>query len=74
MTTIQEKFIAARGASGKTIAQMTDLAGMKSTNTYQDREKDPLQFRLCELKRMHDGVNEISQGIIRDAVNQIFLS
>ncbi len=73
MATSNEKFVAARRASGKTIAQMTELAGLRSTNTYLGREDDPMQFRLSELKGMYDNVDEIAQSLLRDAVTDIFL-
>ena len=73
MATTTEMVIAARKASGNTIAQMTELAGLRSTNTYQGREDDPLEFRLGELKGMYEGMNEISRPILKEAVMSIFL-
>lgn len=73
MATTAEMVTAARGASGKTIAQMTELAGLRSTNTYQGREDDPMEFRLKELKGMYDGMDEIARGLLREAVMSVFL-
>lgn len=73
MAVQKEKFSAARRASGKTLAQITEDAGLGSTNTYVGREEAPLQFRLGELKGMYDGMNEIGRSILRDAVSDIFL-
>lgn len=73
MTTIKDKFGAARGASGKTIEQTTALAGLKSTNTYMGREGEPAQFRLGELKGMYDGFNDIAKDLLFEAVQEFFL-
>ena len=73
MATTSEKFIAARKASGKTLAQITQSAGLKSINTYTGREDDPEQFRLSELKGMYTDMNDIAKPMLLDAVNSIFL-
>ena len=73
MGTENEQFITARKASGKTLAQITELAGLKSITTYMGREDDPRQFRLSELKGMYDGINDTAKTILLDAVNGIFL-
>lgn len=73
MATTSEKFIAARRASGKTLAQITRSAGLKSISTYTGREDDPEQFRLSELKGMYTDMNDIAKPMLLDAVSSVFL-
>ncbi|MBQ6491092.1 MAG: hypothetical protein IJI88_02335 [Atopobiaceae bacterium] len=68
-----EKFAAARRASGMTYAQIAEAAGLKSTSTYAAHEEAPTQFRLEEIVGMYGSMNEIAQGILKDAVCDIFL-
>ena len=68
-----EKFAAARRASGMTFAQITQAAGLGSTNTYIAHEESPDQFRLSEIAGMYGSMNDISKGILKDAVGDIFL-
>lgn len=68
-----DKFEAARRASGMTLAQITQAAGLGSINTYIAHEESPDQFRLGEIVGIYGNMNDISKGILRDAVGDIFL-
>lgn len=67
-----EKFGAARRASGMSIDRAATLADM-SKQCYISREKHPEQFRLCELAGVYDGMTDTAKPILREAVQEIFL-
>lgn len=67
-----EKFAAARRASGLTIEKAADMCGV-SVPTYIDRERNPLMFRLHEIRSLYGGMTETAKSIMRDAVGDIFL-
>lgn len=67
-----EKFIAARRASGMSIENAATSADM-SKPCYISREKHPEQFRLCELVGLYEGMTDTAKPILRDAVQDIFL-
>lgn len=69
----KDKFSAARRASGLTVAQITEAAGIKSTSTYMAHENGPGQFRLDELAGMYARMSDIAKPILREAVCDIFL-
>lgn len=67
-----EKFIAARKVSDMTLNTASELANV-TVQTYIAREKHPEQFRICELKGVYDGLNEIGKTMLRDGLGDIFL-
>lgn len=67
-------FAAARGASGMTLEQIKDAAGVKSISTYVAHEDDPRAFRLGEIEGMYKRMEEPAKTLLRDAVCDIFLS
>lgn len=72
MSISNEKFIAARRASGMSIDNAAALADM-SKQCYIGREKHPEQFRLCEILEIYKGMTDTAKPILRDAVQEIFL-
>lgn len=72
MTLKKEKFEAARKASGITQEKASELVKL-SKQGFINREKEPLQFRLCEIERLYNGMTETAKPILRDAVMDIFL-
>lgn len=70
---LAEKIVAARKASGLTIEQITEAAGLRSKNTYMGRESNPDQFRICELLGMYNAMNDIAKSILLEAIRDIFL-
>lgn len=68
----QDKFIAARKASGMTLDKASELAGI-SKPTYVGREKHPEQFRLCELSSVYNELTPTAKPIMHDAIMDIFL-
>ena len=66
------KFKAAIKASGLTLQEASDMAGI-SKPTMVSRQDDPLQFRLYELKSLHNGMSQIGKSLLLEAVNDIFL-
>lgn len=68
-----EKFIAARRASGMSIEKAATLANV-SKPCYVNREKHPEQFRLCEISAVYKGMTDTAKPIMHDAVQEIFLS
>lgn len=69
----KDKFSAARRASGLSIVQITQAAGLKSTSTYMAHENGPGQFRLDEIAGMYASMSDIAKPILREAVCDIFL-
>lgn len=67
-----EKFVAARKASGLSLEDASELANM-SKPCYIGREKNPEQFRLVELQGVYGGLTDTAKPIMRDALNEIFL-
>lgn len=67
-----EKFAAARRASDLTIEKAAEICGV-SVPTYIDRERNPLMFRLHEVKSLYGGMTETARSIMREAVGDIFL-
>lgn len=67
-----EKFIAARKVSDMTLNTASELANV-TVQTYIAREKHPEQFRICELKGVYDGLNELGKAMLRDGLGDIFL-
>lgn len=67
-----EKFIAARKVSDMTLNTASELANV-TVQTYIAREKHPEQFRICELKGVYDGLNELGKTMLRDGLCDIFL-
>ena len=66
-------FAAARGASGMTLDQIRDAAGVKSISTYVSHEDNPGAFRLAEIEGMYQTMKEPAKSLLRDAVCEIFL-
>ena len=67
-----DKISAARRASRMTVDRAADLAGV-TAQIIIAREKDPTQWRLCELKGVYQGLDDIGKKIFKDGVNEIFL-
>ena len=72
MSIPNEKFVAARKASGLSLEDASELADV-SKPCYIGREKHPEQFRLCELLGVYRGMTDTAKPIMRDAVQEIFL-
>ncbi len=67
-----EKFIAARKVSDMTLNTASELANV-TVQTYIAREKHPEQFRICELKGVYDGLNDLGRSMLKDGLDDIFL-
>lgn len=67
-----EKFAAARRASNLTVENAAAICGI-SVPTYIDRERNPLMFRLHEVKSLYGGMTDTAKKIMRDAMGDIFL-
>lgn len=68
-----QMFTAARGASGMTLDQIREAAGLGSATTYTTHEDNPGAFRLSEIEGMANRMSEPARSLLRDAVMQIFL-
>lgn len=72
MTISNEKFIAARKASGMSLDYASEKAKL-SKQCYINREKHPEQFRLSELAGVYDSMSDTARPILKSAVEDIFL-
>ena len=72
MVLSNEKFVAARKASGLSLESAAEKVKL-SKQCYINREKNPEQFRLCELAGLYQSLSETAKPILRDAVADIFL-
>lgn len=72
MEPIDNKFKAARKASGMTIEQAANLANLSKPG-YINREKTPKTFRLSELAGVYSGMTETAKPILVSAINEFFL-
>lgn len=68
----KDKFVAARKASNLSIESAAKLVNL-SKQGYINHEKDPSMFRLSEIQRLYEGLNNIAKPILQDAVGDIFL-
>ena len=68
---VDNKFGAARRASGMTIGKAAECAGL-SAPTYLLREKNPGSFRLRELKGMYDSMSDTAKPILLEAISEFF--
>lgn len=68
----KDKISAARRASDLSLERAAEVVEL-SKQGYINREKDPDQFRLCELERLYDALTETAKPILREAVTDIFL-
>ncbi len=66
-----EKFGAARRASDLTIDKAAAACGI-SRPTYNTREHAPLDFRLGELVRLYDALDDTGKRLLREAVDSMF--
>jgi DNA-binding XRE family transcriptional regulator len=73
MITDKNKFKAARAASGLSLSEASEVVSL-SKQCYIAREKTPEQFRLTELEKLYGALDNTGKPILKDAVNQIFLS
>lgn len=62
------KFRQARMANELTYEQAANIAKV-STCTYVNRERQPEYFRLMELKRLYEAMDEVGKRILRQAVD-----
>ena len=60
-------FGAARRASGLTADRAADVCGV-SRPTYNSRESDPGQFRLCELARLYSSLDGTGRELLMRGV------
>ena len=72
MSVENEKFVAARKASGMSLECASEKAKL-SKQCYINREKHPEQFRLCELVGVYEELSDTAKPILRSAVEDIFL-
>lgn len=63
----EEKFGAARRASSMTCEDAGSACGM-SRITYAQRELNPAEFRLSELKSLYRNLSDTAKPILVDAV------
>lgn len=63
-------FGAARRASGLTIDEAAEAFGV-SRPTYNSRERDPIGFRLEELRRLHASLDEVGRELLMRGVDGI---
>ena len=66
-----EKFGAARRASSLTVEKAASLCGV-SRPTYNARERNPLDFRLCELRSLYDSLDDIGKRLLFEGVVSVF--
>ena len=67
----QEKFAAARRASGLTVDRAAQVCEV-SRPTYTSRERYPLDFRLSELARLYEALDDTGKRLLLEAVNSTF--
>lgn len=65
------KFKASVKASGMTLQEASDLAGI-SKPTMCSRLEEPSQFRLYELESLYNGMEQIGKSLLLEAVNDFF--
>lgn len=66
-----DKFGAARRASGLTIDKAA-VACDVSRPTYNAREHDPLNFRLGELVRLNNALDDTGKRLLHEAIESVF--
>lgn len=66
-----EKFAAARRAAGLTVDKAAQVCEV-SRPTYTSRERYPLDFRLSELARLHEALDETGRRLLLEAVHSTF--
>ena len=60
-------FAAARRASGLTIDEAAEACGV-SRPTYNSRERNPMGFRMEELRRLHASLDEVGRELLMRGV------
>lgn len=60
-------FAAARRASGLSVEQACRICGV-SRPTYNSRERDPSQYRLCELASLYAELDETGRELLMRGV------
>lgn len=65
--TASSLFAAARRASGLSAEQACRICGV-SRPTYNSREKEPEQFRLCELQALYAELDETGRELLMRGV------
>mgnify|MGYP004516084265 CR=1 FL=1 len=70
---MSNKIAAARRASKMTVEHAADLAGI-TAQTLVAREKNPGQWRLCELAGIYEGLDSTGKELFRSGINEIFLT
>lgn len=63
----ENNFKAARKAADMTIEQAANIVGLAAC-TYPMREKSPGWFRLDELKKLGESMNEVARPILKKAI------
>lgn len=66
-----ELFGAARRASGLTVEKAASACGV-SRPTFNERERNPLDYRLGELELLYGSLDEIGKDLLVRAVNSVF--
>jgi DNA-binding XRE family transcriptional regulator len=69
----KNKFEAARKMSGISLQEMAITCDM-SPVTASNREKSPMDFRLCELSALYETMTDSAKPILKEAVDEIFLA
>lgn len=64
-------FSAARRASGITVEKAAEACGV-SRPTFNARERNPLDFRLSELKLLYSGLDETGRRLLLEAITSVF--
>ena len=66
MTEILSSVAKARTVSGLSQTQAAAIVGLKSYQTYSQREQKPETLMMIELKHLYDAFNEDGKHIIRN--------
>ena len=66
-----EKFAAARRASGLTVERAAAVCGV-SRPTFGSRERYPLDYRLSELQALYKALLDTGNRLLVEAVNSVF--
>ncbi len=66
------KIAAARRVSKMTVERTAELAKV-TPQTIVARDKDPSQWRLCELEGVYGGLDEFGKKIFKEGLDDIFL-
>ena len=70
---VTNKIAAARRASKMTVEYAAELAGITAP-TLVAREKQPGQWRLCELRGVYKGLDDTGRELLMSGIDEFFLS